>query len=70
MLNCRLPNLIRSEPIHIYSDPDSYSLADFIKVKTNTLHKSLAEVVKLCENHVNCCVVSEGRGAVIGKTMG
>lgn len=45
------------ERSYVYSQPDCYSLLDFINVKNGKMFKRLTELKKLCENHTNSCQV-------------
>lgn len=66
IFSCRctgtLQNVIKEEPSHIYTDPDCYSISDFINVKNGKLFKTLTVLVKHCENHVNHCQLCQARG--------
>ncbi|XKL68141.1 hypothetical protein PGB90_003632 [Kerria lacca] len=60
----KLQNVIKLEQNHIYTDPDCYSLKDFINVKNNRLYKKLSEIVKHCEDHVNNCELCRAQGFI------
>ncbi|XP_055911948.1 run domain Beclin-1-interacting and cysteine-rich domain-containing protein [Eupeodes corollae] len=65
---CRLAENERvyfaSVPDYITTDPDTWSMSDLIDSKTNTIHKSLQDLIKKCEDHIIDCVLCTARGFI------
>lgn len=53
-----------SVPDYITTDPDTWSMSDLIDSKTNTIHKSLQDLIANCEVHIFDCVLCTARGFI------
>lgn len=53
-----------SVPDYITTDPDTWSMSDLIDSKTNTIHKSLQDLIQKCEIHIFDCVLCKARGFI------
>ncbi|XP_055841296.1 run domain Beclin-1-interacting and cysteine-rich domain-containing protein isoform X2 [Episyrphus balteatus] len=53
-----------SVPDYITTDPDTWSMSDLIDSKTNTIHKSLQDLIQKCEEHIFDCVLCTARGFI------
>ncbi|KAH8388115.1 hypothetical protein KR093_011809, partial [Drosophila rubida] len=56
--------LFNAVPAHITSDPDMWSMCDFVDVQNNSMRRSIEELIALSEQHINNCVLCTGRAFV------
>ncbi|XP_004536443.1 run domain Beclin-1-interacting and cysteine-rich domain-containing protein [Ceratitis capitata] len=51
-------------PEHIASDPDVWSLSDFIDANNKSMQHSIDQLIEKCEQHIFSCVLCTARGFV------